>query len=96
MIVSSPLVYVALAMSKLLDSSPEAALNRMIVYSDGERAQLPEGFRFARYEDLSSRGLLSKEEVFDGQLSNETALLCYSSGTCGKPKGVEVSPSLHP
>ena len=95
MIVSSSLVPTALGMFKLLDIRPEAALRRMIVYSDGEDDQLPETFTFTRYEDLSTRGFLFKEESFDGQLSNETALLCYSSGTSGKPKGVEVTSSIH-
>lgn len=96
MIVSSSLVRAALGMFKLLDFSPEDALSMMIVYSDGEDDQLPRGFEFTRYEDLSTRGLLSKEEPFDGQLSNETALLCYFSGTSGKPKGVEVNISFRP
>lgn len=91
MIVSSSLVHEALGMFKLLNSTPEAALSRMIVYSDGENDQLPGGFKFTIYEDLSTRGLLPKEEPFDGHLANETALLCYSSGTSGKPKGVEVN-----
>ena len=95
MIVSSSLIHTALEMFKLLDFCPEAALSRMIVYSDGEDVPLPKTLRFARYEDLSSRGILHKEEPFDGQHSNETVLLCYSSGTSGKPKGVEVNLSLH-
>ncbi|KAF9039471.1 AMP binding protein [Hymenopellis radicata] len=36
-------------------------------------------------------GSLQKEELFDGRAAHETAVLCYSSGTTGKPKGVEVS-----
>jgi 4-coumarate--CoA ligase len=96
MIVSSSLVHTALDMFKLLDLSPADALSRMIVYSDGESSQLPKNVKVTRYEDLSTRGILPKEEPFDGQLSNETALLCYSSGTSGKPKGVEVNPySFH-
>jgi len=91
MIVSSLLVHNALVMFKLLKISPEDALSRMIIYSDGENVQLQRGFKLTRYEDLSTRGILSKEEPFDGKLSNETALLCYSSGTSGKPKGVEVN-----
>ena len=91
MIVSSSLVHTAWDMFNLLDLSPEVAMSRIIVYSDDENVQLPEAFTFVSYEDLSTRGLLSKEEPFDGRLSNETTLLCYSSGTSGKPKGVEVS-----
>lgn len=40
-------------------------------------------------EALLKGGKLSEEEKFDGALSNETAFICYSSGTTGKPK---VSP----
>lgn len=41
-------------------------------------------------EDLLTRGVLEEEEKFDGKLAHETVYLCYSSGTTGKPKGVEV------
>lgn len=95
MIVSSSLVHTAFDMFKLLNFSPEDVLSKMIVYSDGETSQLPKGFKLISYEDLSTRGILPQEETFDGQLSNETALLCYSSGTSGKPKGVEVNFSLY-
>lgn len=94
-IVSSSLVHAALDVFKLANFNPEDALRRMIVYSDGEDVQLPEGFKFTRYEDLSAQGLLPKEEPFGGPLSNQTALLCYSSGTTGKPKGVQVNPACY-
>ncbi|KAJ6478794.1 AMP binding protein [Mycena vitilis] len=42
-------------------------------------------------EELLKGGKLEHEERFDGDLSNETAYLCYSSGTTGKPKGVETT-----
>ncbi|KAJ7665916.1 AMP binding protein [Mycena polygramma] len=42
-------------------------------------------------EELLKGGTLEHEERFDGDLSNETAYLCYSSGTTGKPKGVETT-----
>ncbi|KAF9457491.1 AMP binding protein [Collybia nuda] len=42
-----------------------------------------------RMEDLLKRGALREEEKFEGQLAHETVYLCYSSGTTGKPKGVE-------
>ncbi|KAJ6487698.1 AMP binding protein [Mycena sanguinolenta] len=41
--------------------------------------------------DLLARGKLEKEEQFDGGLAHETVYLCYSSGTTGKPKGVETT-----
>ncbi|KAK0239832.1 AMP binding protein [Armillaria nabsnona] len=42
-------------------------------------------------EDLLGIGSLEEEEKFDGDRAHETALLCYSSGTTGKPKGVETT-----
>lgn len=45
---------------------------------------------FATLADFLGHGALAQEEKFDGDLSNETVYLCYSSGTTGKPKGVEV------
>ncbi|KAK0463817.1 AMP binding protein [Desarmillaria tabescens] len=42
-------------------------------------------------EDLLGIGSLEGEEKFDGKRAHETALLCYSSGTTGKPKGVETT-----
>ncbi|PBK78482.1 AMP binding protein [Armillaria solidipes] len=42
-------------------------------------------------EDLLGIGSLEEEEKFDGERAHETALLCYSSGTTGKPKGVETT-----
>jgi long-subunit acyl-CoA synthetase (AMP-forming) len=44
-----------------------------------------------RYDDLLGKGQLKKEEAFEAGASHETALLCYSSGTTSKSKGVEVS-----
>ncbi|XP_006461225.1 acyl-CoA synthetase [Agaricus bisporus var. bisporus H97] len=41
--------------------------------------------------DLLGKGSLLTEERFDGQDANETVYLCYSSGTTGKPKGVETT-----
>ncbi|KAJ7359705.1 AMP binding protein [Mycena albidolilacea] len=41
--------------------------------------------------DLLVRGKLQREERFEGALAHETVYLCYSSGTTGKPKGVETT-----
>ncbi|EKM53455.1 uncharacterized protein PHACADRAFT_197887 [Phanerochaete carnosa HHB-10118-sp] len=41
--------------------------------------------------DLMDKGRLSEEEKFLGEQAHETTLLCYSSGTTGKPKGVETT-----
>ncbi|KAM6502495.1 AMP binding protein [Amanita muscaria] len=42
-------------------------------------------------DDLLKLGILPEEEKFEGNLSYETVFLCYSSGTTGKPKGVETT-----
>ncbi|KDR75730.1 hypothetical protein GALMADRAFT_248391 [Galerina marginata CBS 339.88] len=41
--------------------------------------------------NLLKLGALREEEKFEGDLANETVYLCYSSGTTGKPKGVETT-----
>ncbi|KAF8217933.1 AMP binding protein [Mycena galopus ATCC 62051] len=51
----------------------------------------PEGVGLSFLEDLISRGILEKEETFDGAAAHETIYLCYSSGTTGNPKGVETT-----
>ncbi|KAJ7192011.1 AMP binding protein [Mycena pura] len=45
--------------------------------------------RLLSLPDLLSLGTMEKEETFDGTADKETAILCYSSGTTGNPKGVE-------
>ncbi|KAH8832049.1 AMP binding protein, partial [Flagelloscypha sp. PMI_526] len=42
-------------------------------------------------EDVIGTGRLDVEEKFDGPLSEELALICFSSGTSGTPKGVMTS-----
>ncbi|KAI0301559.1 AMP binding protein [Multifurca ochricompacta] len=44
-----------------------------------------------RFEGSPGHGALPEEEKFVGSQANETQLLCYSSGTTGKPKGVETT-----
>ncbi|KAL0955979.1 hypothetical protein HGRIS_002158 [Hohenbuehelia grisea] len=44
-----------------------------------------------RLNDILSLGTLPSEAKFDGDDCHETVLLCYSSGTTGKPKGVETT-----
>jgi 4-coumarate--CoA ligase len=41
--------------------------------------------------DLLQVGELQQEESFDGRYADETTLLCYSSGTTGVAKGVEIT-----
>jgi acyl-CoA synthetase (AMP-forming)/AMP-acid ligase II len=79
-------------MFKLLKVDPRDAQKRIIVASWGlENVKIPSGF--LELGQLLGKGSMEPER-FDGPSSNETALLCYSSGTTGKPKGVEVSSTL--
>ncbi|CAE6427281.1 unnamed protein product [Rhizoctonia solani] len=47
--------------------------------------------KYTQLDSLLHSGKFDKEERFDGELSNETVYLCYSSGTTGLSKGVEVN-----
>jgi len=67
----------------------EEVRKRIIVMGVGDKDATAKGF--IHMDDLLGKGSLSAAERFDGPLSNETVYLCYSSGTTGKPKGVEVS-----
>ncbi|KAJ7727010.1 AMP binding protein [Mycena maculata] len=51
----------------------------------------PDAAGLLTMEELLKGGKMDQEEKFDGAASNETALICYSSGTTGKPKGVETT-----
>ncbi|KAJ7099957.1 AMP binding protein [Mycena belliarum] len=54
-------------------------------------APAPEATGLVTLADLLMRGALDREEMFEGEDAHETVLLCYSSGTTGKPKGVETT-----
>lgn len=88
--VSVPAVLTMLEASGL---SKEEARKRIIVMGVGDEDATAKGF--IHMDDLVGKGRLSAAERFDGPLSNETMYLCYSSGTTGKPKGVEVRFSYH-
>ena len=49
---------------------------------------LPSGYTHT--SDLLTTGRLDREANFDGRYAHDTALMCYSSGTTGLAKGVEV------
>lgn len=87
-VVHPDLLQVALDMFTLLRVAPDAARKRVVLASYDFSGTVPEGF--ITMHDLLSRGVLEQEEKFDGPDADETAILCYSSGTTGKPKGVEV------
>ena len=85
------LVPVVFAMFKHIGVSEDEARRRVVVLDFGGN-----GTRTARevgvlgLGDLLGHGALPEEEKFIGSQASETLLLCYSSGTTGKPKGVEV------
>ncbi|VDC00297.1 unnamed protein product [Peniophora sp. CBMAI 1063] len=81
------LVPTALAMFKSIGVPKDEASRRIVVMEIGRTTR--DGIR--GLQDLVGKGALKKEEAFDGELANETVLLCYSSGTTGKPKGVETT-----
>ena len=68
--------------------SREEVRKRIITMGVGDKDATAKGF--IHMDDLLGKGVLSAAERFDGPLSNETVFICYSSGTTGKPKGVEV------
>ncbi|KAF7324882.1 AMP binding protein [Mycena kentingensis (nom. inval.)] len=82
------------ALTKDVGLSQAEADSRIVVlpndlsWAGGPAAPKPNRLSLA---DLLSLGKLAKEESFDGVAHTETALLCYSSGTTGKPKGVETT-----
>ncbi|PBK78575.1 AMP binding protein [Armillaria solidipes] len=86
------------AMLRELGVSEEESTRRVIMlgkslrWAGGPDATInSEASELPRWEKLLGLGSLEKEENFDGPLAQETALLCYSSGTTGKPKGVETT-----
>lgn len=88
-------------MFKELGVGKEEAARRVVVLgSDLEWAGGPrtvgqsQSLGLLKMEDLLQKGKLVEEGRFDGDRADETVYLCYSSGTTGKPKGVEVSRSL--
>ncbi|KAI0821334.1 acetyl-CoA synthetase-like protein [Irpex lacteus] len=81
------LVDVALEMFKTLDVDLTEASRRIII-ADWPSPPSPSTNSYIRVADLLGKGQLPEEEKFDGDLANETVLLCYSSGTTGNPKGV--------
>lgn len=88
-IVHPALLQVVLEMFKNMDLDLTAARQRIIIV---DWPTLDPAFNdYIRMQDLLGKGRLFQEEKFSGELANETTLLCYSSGTTGKPKGVMVS-----
>ncbi|CAK5262082.1 unnamed protein product [Mycena citricolor] len=95
---SEETVPVAREMFSLLGLSEAEADTRIVVmpqqdlsWAGGPQAPKPANLKnLVWMQDLLAKGKLAKEEKFDG-LGDETVYLCYSSGTTGKPKGVETT-----
>ncbi|CCO29735.1 putative 4-coumarate--CoA ligase 3 Short=4CL 3 [Rhizoctonia solani AG-1 IB] len=75
---------------ELLKVPAEEARKRIVLMNFEEK--VPKGAEgYAQLDSLLAAGKLDEEERFDGDLSDETVYLCYSSGTTGLSKGVETS-----
>jgi 4-coumarate--CoA ligase len=85
-----PVVVDMFALAKI---TPTAARKKIVIASFAYQKPLPPGY--ITMDQLMGQESLEQEERFDGPLADETALLCYSSGTTGKPKGVEVRLFFH-
>jgi 4-coumarate--CoA ligase len=85
------LVPVVFAMFKHIGVSEDEARRRLVVLDyGGNGAETARKVGVLGLGDLLGHGALPEEEKFIGSQASETLLLCYSSGTTGKPKGVEV------
>jgi 4-coumarate--CoA ligase len=78
-----------------LGLSDAVAQKRVVImaFTSLEKAmekQLKIGSQWVRFEEFLKQGKLDKEEIFSGNEVHESIMLCYSSGTTGLSKGVEV------
>ncbi|KAG6891501.1 hypothetical protein C0992_005640 [Termitomyces sp. T32_za158] len=97
--VAEDLTLVVFAMFELLGISAHEARKRVVVlensleWAGGPPASKSDAVRGLKtLAGLINAGAkLAHEERFDGEQANETVYLCYSSGTTGKPKGVETT-----
>lgn len=88
-IVHPKLLPVLLDTLKLLNM--EEAKRKIIIADWGMEPSQPGTEDHICMSELLSKGTLSEEEKFDGEHAHETTVLCYSAGTTGNPKGVQVS-----
>ena len=89
-IASSSLVPVALKTLEMAGIRPEDAAKGIVVFADGVSAEPLPPLPFISYRHITEKGRLKEEEKFPGEQADETAFICYSSGTSGLPKGVQV------
>ena len=96
--VAQELLPVVQEMFKEVGISAEEGQRRVVVIGhdlgwakrSGFAPRKPSSTGLIQWEELLSLGSLPHEEMLDGDRVNETAMICYSSGTTGKPKGVEA------
>ncbi|KAI0079315.1 AMP binding protein [Panus rudis PR-1116 ss-1] len=84
------LLPVALEMFRGMNLDSKEIKRRVIIADYGATDRAGDLAQFLHLEDLCKVGSWKEEEKFPGAQADETALLCYSSGTTGKPKGVET------
>ena len=90
-VVQPALLGVVLDAFKSLGIDAAEARKRIIV-ADWGVTPPPVGLQgYVSMSSLLTQKCLAEEEKFPGDQTHETTLLCYSSGTTGQPKGVEVS-----
>ncbi|KAF8448647.1 AMP binding protein [Boletus edulis BED1] len=90
------LLSVVLDALKSLGCTESEIRSRVILISSNWLTGVPDpestdAAHLVRLDAFFGRGELQGEVSFDGERSNETLYLCYSSGTTGKPKGVETT-----
>ncbi|GJE91446.1 acyl--CoA ligase [Phanerochaete sordida] len=90
-LVHPALLPVVLDAFKIIHIDPAEARRRIVIadWQLGDAPAVPAGF--VHMAELLDKGQLSEEEKFPGEQAHETTLLCYSSGTTGKSKGVETT-----
>lgn len=76
---------------KLLNVDAAEARRRIILVDWHASTGTTRPGDYVLMSELMNRGQLSEEEKFPGEQAYETTLLCYSSGTTGKSKGVETT-----
>ncbi|KAG8720269.1 hypothetical protein FRC08_000705 [Ceratobasidium sp. 394] len=89
-LVHPALLQTVLKAFEVLQVPAKEAQKRVVLMNFEEPA--PKGTEnYTQVDSLLQSGRLEEEEKFDGDLSDETVYLCYSSGTTGLSKGVETS-----
>ncbi|KAI9456754.1 AMP binding protein [Russula earlei] len=86
------LIPIVFAMFRHINVSEDEARRRVVVLDfGGNGVEIARKVGALTLDDILGHGALLEEEKFPASQANETQLLCYSSGTTGKPKGVETT-----